>query len=278
MCAHDGNRPRVIALDDDPEVLAELRQALQEECEVLPATTIDWAMEVVGRTAPDVGIIDLEFPGRLATDLMRDMALLNPAMDFILMTPSGAEIRSVLEALREHPFYYIEKPLDPLSIRVLVRRCLTKRELQDSYRRTRVFQDAAEEAQRLHEDLLPEDAQRIGDVSVHCLYRPALRLGGDFYDYAALRDEEGVAFLLADVTGHGFAPALLAGVIKTAFHEAQDRGHDPAAVLERIHRGLGVCTEKRHVTVFCGSYRFRDRVLRYANAGHPPGFVWGAGD
>jgi hypothetical protein len=43
------------------------------------------------------------------------------------------------------------------------------------------------------------------------------------------------------VSGHGFAPALLAGVIKSAFYRSIDRGQGPDQVLERIRHGMSVC-------------------------------------
>ena len=56
--------------------------------------------------------------------------------------------------------------------------------------------------------LLPAEAPKIDRYDFYDLYRPAESVGGDYYDYIPLSDGS-IAFVLGDVTGHGFASSLV---------------------------------------------------------------------
>jgi sigma-B regulation protein RsbU (phosphoserine phosphatase) len=81
--------------------------------------------------------------------------------------------------------------------------------------------------------------------------------------------------LIADVSGHGVSAAMLTGIVKSAFHAAQVDGFEPDAVVRRVAMGLAAFSFDRFVTLIAALICPADRCLRYVNAGHPPGVLWG---
>lgn len=121
---------------------------------------------------------------------------------------------------------------------------------------------AAREVQRL---MLPEEAESFPGYVVDCVYRPALQLGGDFFQI--LPDgKNGFLLVLGDVAGKGLAAAMhvsmLVGVIRTVALET----NDPAIILGKLHdrlvgRTSGISTAlAAHVTA--------NGLVTIANAGH----------
>jgi sigma-B regulation protein RsbU (phosphoserine phosphatase) len=105
---------------------------------------------------------------------------------------------------------------------------------------------------------------------------PCDELGGDLYDYDAW-GPEGVAFVLADVSGHGASAAMLTGVVKSAFRSCAGERYEPLAVVQRIHAGLRSFGDHRFVTLICGRLAGGSPFLEWVNAGHPGGLFRRAG-
>jgi hypothetical protein len=113
--------------------------------------------------------------------------------------------------------------------------------------------------------MLPDEAESFPGYSVDSVYKPALQLGGDFFQI--LPDgNNGFLLVLGDVAGKGLAAAMhvsmLVGVIRTVALETTD----PAVILRRLHdrlvgRTSGISTAlAAHVTL--------DGRVTIANAGH----------
>lgn len=121
---------------------------------------------------------------------------------------------------------------------------------------------AAREVQRV---MLPADADSFPGFSVESVYRPALQLGGDFFQILPAEDN-GLLLVIGDVAGKGLAAAMhvsmLVGVIRTVALET----NDPSTVLRKLHEGLrgrssGISTAlAAHIT--------SDGTVTIANAGH----------
>jgi sigma-B regulation protein RsbU (phosphoserine phosphatase) len=102
-------------------------------------------------------------------------------------------------------------------------------------------------------------------------------LGGDFFGYRWL-NERRLAIYLLDVMGHGVGAALLSTSVESAL-----RGgalgklalEDPAAVLGALNLAFPMeQNDGRFFTMWYGVYDRQDHSLVYANAGHPPPFMF----
>lgn len=99
-------------------------------------------------------------------------------------------------------------------------------------------------------------------------YIPAGKVGGDYYDCFEL--EPGVlGLVIADVSGHGIAAALVMSMFKALLRNFATLDRSPSAALERINRTfLDQFGGAHFVTAFYAVYEEKGRRLTWCNAGH----------
>jgi phosphoserine phosphatase RsbU/P len=131
-------------------------------------------------------------------------------------------------------------------------------------------------ARDIQERLFPKEPPRIAGFDISGWSHPASAAGGDYFDYLPmLRERWGV--VVGDVTGHGIGPALLMAETRAYLRVLAQSHEDLGAILTAANRVLaddvGV---ERFITMLLVSLDIRTRILSYANAGHPSGFVLNA--
>ena len=107
------------------------------------------------------------------------------------------------------------------------------------------------------------------DYAGHC--RPALGVGGDYYDFLGLpQGHLGVA--IGDVSGKGIAAALMMASLQASLRgEATRAPENLAAAVANINRLVyEASSENRYATFFYGQYSPATRKFDYVNAGHNP--------
>jgi sigma-B regulation protein RsbU (phosphoserine phosphatase) len=140
-------------------------------------------------------------------------------------------------------------------------------EVAQRERLNREVEIAREVQERLFPQKLPE-IQGL-DYCGHC--RPALGVGGDYYDFLALpAGQLGIA--IGDVSGKGIAAALMMASLQASLRgEATRAPENLAAVVANINRLVyEASAAHRYATFFYGQYNPVTREFHYVNAGHNP--------
>jgi sigma-B regulation protein RsbU (phosphoserine phosphatase) len=105
----------------------------------------------------------------------------------------------------------------------------------------------------------------------HHRYRPAVAVGGDFFDVLALSDHE-AGVLVCDVMGHGVRAALVTAIIRALIEQFKPLAHNPGPFLTAINTGLVAILKQTKMPTFASAfYLVADTgraQLRYASAGH----------
>lgn len=125
----------------------------------------------------------------------------------------------------------------------------------------------------------PELASRPG-VELAASFLPATEgVSGDFY-LVAEGPHDTTTLLVGDVVGKGLGAARRAAFIRTVFATTAPFSDDPARLLSWANTALVERAEdaREFVTVGCVTVSPRDRMLRYAYAGHPPVLWLDTGD
>ena len=93
-------------------------------------------------------------------------------------------------------------------------------------------------ARSIQQSLLTSSMPQVDGFEIAAWNRPADQTGGDYYDWQVLPDGK-VVVALADVTGHGIGPALLAAVCRAYARASFKAGNGlQAAMIElNCHRG-----------------------------------------
>jgi sigma-B regulation protein RsbU (phosphoserine phosphatase) len=132
------------------------------------------------------------------------------------------------------------------------------------------LQQEMELASALQINLLPTDSPEGADLALHDRYIPAAQLCGDYYDYV---NRPGNIFhiSIADVTGHGVAPALVSVQVRTLARTAVHSGKSPGEILRELNDFM-INTFKQDylMTMVCINYDPATHIAAYAGAGHCP--------
>jgi sigma-B regulation protein RsbU (phosphoserine phosphatase) len=133
-------------------------------------------------------------------------------------------------------------------------------------------------ARRIQSAILPAVAPPLDGAALVFRYVPAAAVAGDMVDFLAATPR-GVGILVADVSGHGVAAALIASMVKVAAAAQKACAADPSRVLAGIHLALADQLPAAHFVTACYVFVDLERgVMRQASAGHPPPLVWRAAD
>jgi len=124
------------------------------------------------------------------------------------------------------------------------------------------------------------------DLAAHC--RPALKLGGDYYDFMCLKtnisekrkEKARWALVIGDVMGKGIPAGLLMTMLRGMLRAEVLTGLPPDRILHDLNQLAINDLDQSHrfVTLFYSDYDPRTRKLRFANAAHNPPLLWKSSD
>ncbi|MGH9431240.1 MAG: PP2C family protein-serine/threonine phosphatase, partial [Terriglobia bacterium] len=130
-------------------------------------------------------------------------------------------------------------------------------------------------AREVQERLFPQKLPAVPGLDYCGACRPALGVGGDYYDFLALpAGKLGIA--LGDVSGKGIAAALMMASLQASLRSEAMRGPcDLAALITNVsHLVFEASSVNRYATFFYAQYDPVTRELAYVNAGHNPPMIF----
>jgi PAS domain S-box-containing protein len=122
-----GRRGRILVVDDEELVLRSVTRILAKEHEVVTQVSAKQALELcAGGELFDLILCDLMMPDMTGMDLHRELSRVAPeqAKRMIFLT-GGAFTAKAWHFLADPPREHLEKPFDPATLRLIVRRRLT---------------------------------------------------------------------------------------------------------------------------------------------------------
>lgn len=129
-------------------------------------------------------------------------------------------------------------------------------------------------ARSIQQSLLPKVRPQIQGFEVAGWSRTAADTGGDFYDWKRLPDGRWV-IVLADVTGHGIGPAILASVCRAYSRANFGAQENLGTILRNINRSFAEdLTPERYATFVAVLCEENSDHLELLSAGHGPIFVY----
>ena len=133
-------KPRILIVDEEEDVLAQIRPALEFDYEILTATKEEEARQVFADKMPAVVTLELslnkENPGDVTgLRLLEQFLKRDPSTRIIVITASKEE-SSALEAVRLGAFDYCSKPIRLDEIQLIVRRAFHMQQLQQRLQET----------------------------------------------------------------------------------------------------------------------------------------------
>lgn len=136
--------------------------------------------------------------------------------------------------------------------------------------RQEVMRKELELASQMQNFLFPRTLPQNDRIEISALYQPHQQVGGDYYDYIKINENE-FAICMADVSGKGVSAALLMANFQAhirALFSYTTSMRD--LVRELNNKVMNNAQGEKFITLFVARYNIVTRKLHYVNAGHNP--------
>lgn len=150
--------------------------------------------------------------------------------------------------------------------------------LYEEQRRAQRIAEQMRLAGEVQRRMLPAKMPDYPTLDVFGLYEPSYDVGGDFYDFINLPNQN-LGVVIADVIGKGVPASLMGTGIRGALRAHAEDLYDIDAIISKVNRSM--CADTRidqFATLFYGVIDSRKLSLTYCNAGHEPPLLFRNGD
>jgi sigma-B regulation protein RsbU (phosphoserine phosphatase) len=249
-------RHRVLIVDDTPENIFVLMEALKDDYTIVAAKNGEKALEVAQREPrPDLILLDVMMPGMDGYEVAGRLSRIEqtkgiPIIFVTAMSEAGDEARGLALGAVD----YITKPVNPTLVKARVKNQMELKSYRDDLEetiavRTRELLEATAEKEKLESELRVARALQMtmvpagraagegGEWEVAATITPAKAVGGDLYDYFPL-DDGRLCFLMGDVSDKGIPAALFMVKTGTLLRTEAVRPGTPEEILVRVNREL----------------------------------------
>lgn len=139
------------------------------------------------------------------------------------------------------------------------------------------FQREMELAGDVQQMLIPMTVHNEPGIDVGARYLPHQNIGGDYYDFIRLNENE-FMWCIADVSGKGVSAALLMANLQASLRAWASVEDDLPTIIEKLNDVIIKTTKgEKFITIFLGKFNQQTRKLNYINAGHNASVVYHKG-
>lgn len=133
------------------------------------------------------------------------------------------------------------------------------------------FKRELELAAQVQSMLIPDKLPYDNKIQMAAIYLPHQNIGGDYYDFLKLSDDE-MFFCIADISGKGIAAAILMANFQAQIRELTKRNpYTIEEYMQELNRAVLMSTKgEKFITLFLAKYNSKTKLLKYVNSGHNP--------
>ncbi len=219
--------------------------------------------------AVDVVLLDLKLPDSEGLETFATLHDQFPNLPVVILTATGDD-ECAIEAVQQGAQDFL--PKSEVSSTALVRslRYATERHRgRLAEQRNLLVQRDLNVAREIQKRLLPDEPPRVAGFDIAGRCQEAAAVGGDFFDFIPLSNGRW-DLLIADVSSHGVAPALIMVGAQHTLRTAAQMHNDLGEVLNVVNRAVCAhATDAYFVTMMYCRIDPTPRTLNYASAGHP---------
>lgn len=207
----------------------------------------------------------------------------------VIVLSSSGDIETIERAFELGSADYIVEPIAKSELLTRVHTRLKNSRLLVSLRKANkeLLEQQQQQMQDLHaaadfqQHLLPNPVHECDTLHFAPYFKPYKEVGGDIYNIQRL-DDEHLAMYILDVSGHGFAAAMMtllatqalsgsAAITKKLGPDGEDESvTSPKNVVMMLNAEFPLARLNCYMTIIYLLYNTRKHSFRYCCAGHPP--------
>ncbi|MFW5850752.1 MAG: PP2C family protein-serine/threonine phosphatase [Bacteroidota bacterium] len=146
-----------------------------------------------------------------------------------------------------------------------------KRLYQESLEKE-VLRKELEVASKMQSMLIPstDSLPKNPYLNVATYYKPHSQVGGDYYDFMALNEQE-FGFCIADVSGKGVSAAILMSNFQANLRALFKSKLSLINMVKELNELVNASAHgEKFITFFIAKYNVKNKSIQYINAGHNP--------
>ena len=281
------NPYRILIVDDieNNRFTLDIMLSVLGEFVVEEAESGQQALNMMSETDYDLVLLDIMMPGMTGLEVLETLDLANS--DFsgkIIVVSALQDMETIVRALELGALDYLPKPIEEALLAARLKQLLERRDTDRSLieHRSRIDADL-EKAARIQLSLSPTEALHVECDSGGLGYtvagstQPAYEVGGDFYDYFQLPNDN-LVLVIADACGKGAPAAIYATRVHDLLRvisrnqDAQTMD-DPRRSLEHMVTEVNTILEEDNpecwfVTAWVGILSPANQQLSWCSSGH----------
>lgn len=189
--------------------------------------------------------------------------------EFVLPILHNGKVLAVVMIGKIQPYYtsldalnFVQTVSNIMLVAIENHKMARQRLAQESIRRE------IEIAREVQSMLFPKSLPNDKDLAIHASYIPHSSIGGDYYDYIEI-DQDQCLFCVADVSGKGVPASLLMSNFQAGLRTILRQTSDLKTVVSELNNLIyrNAIAEK-FITCFLAIYNRKTHELSYVNAGH----------
>lgn len=266
---------RVLVVDDELPNRLYLRKLLTARgCTVSDAHDGPAALQKIHRQPPDLVLADVIMPGMdgfaLCAEIKRDPACRHVP---VIMVTAKSGIEDLARGFDLGAMDYIRKPFDARELVLRVGNALELKRSNDllSQWNRRVAREL-ELAGAIQRSMFSEEPLFAETFDVRIKYSASMDVGGDAFDVIQLPAGR-CGVYVADVSGHGVAPAMISSMLKATAADLIRTFHmeGPARICNELHSRIGTIVNNPayYATLLLALYDPVAKQWVCMNCGHP---------
>jgi len=275
---------KILIVDDIEENIDVLIELLSDDFDISVAMDGEGALQIASEDMPDLILLDIMMPGIDGYEVCQRLKANRKTRDIpIIFLTAKSEVGDETKGLELGAVDYIVKPISPPIVQARVKTQLERKKQKDKLKKAyeiietqkKRMETELNAGRNIQMSMIPQTFPPFPDrneFSIHAKLLPAREVGGDFYDFFFI-DEDNLCVCVGDVSGKG-VPAALYMSVTLALIRAVAKDHlSTANIVTRLNNEL--CEQNKEamfVTLFFGILDLNSRNFTYTNAGHNPSY------
>ena len=284
------NINNILIVDDEPINLTILELSLNELEDIKIISALDGfkALDYVKDKPIDLIILDLSMPELGGLEVLEILKEDKP-LKYIPVIVVTAKTEDRYKALEMGAEDFLSKPIDVIELRFKVNNLLKLKKFNDlqkffnerleeeitkKEKQLREFAHVEQElqlAREIQQRLIPKSYPQSSQLDIYGSCVSASEVGGDYLDVFQTDSKEYTVFIIADVSGHGFASALISMQFRSLARIELMKGSDDfGSEVERINTVFSNDNQDGSMFITALFLRFHHKTstLESVNAGH----------